>query len=47
MHFVTAFFFIISCVGEIGNKKRAVDEFRIIWYDNIGDVYGNAKQKTK
>ena len=28
-------------------KKRAVDEFWMIWYSNTGDEYGNAKQKAK
>lgn len=44
---LTAFSFIISHGGRIGNKKRAVDTFQVICYDNTGDEYGNAKQKTK
>ena len=46
-HTITAFSFIISQGGVIGNKKRAVDEFWMIWYSNTGDEYGNAKQKAK
>jgi len=46
-HVFAAFSFIISQRGKIGNKKRAVDEFWMIWYSNTGDEYGNAKQKTE
>ena len=46
-HTITAFSFMISQGSKIGNKKRAVDEFWMIWYSNTGDEHGNAKQKAK
>ena len=43
----TPFFFSIAQDCALGNKKRAIDEFGMIWYSNTGDEYGNAKQKAK